>query len=392
MEDGPVGWPNDVPALQRSLSEAGVPAESIFRIVEAARPAVMFATTPTDEAQIPVGATKIGGRPDLPADMPWPQREAYANADQLRREALSAAERFHADAGLVPPWMSAEDGAAMLAENERIKAETREFMKSLSVGDEDLSFSYGFTPEQAAEVAREATAKADAVAGSFPLAFLAQIDLAALAGSPGFDASLPREGRLYLFYDLFILPPSYSPASKVGLRVIHDDSPAGELTRTDVPEPLAAIADFPGTTLKPAAVTTQPVVTAVPEYSAAAEALALPQEDASAYGSWLSDVPGWPGDAGSAHQLGGWRRAIQATMEGTAQLAANGIDAGSGEAFQSPEGQRLLADEGAWRLVFQLGPDETIGNMLPGALNILVREEDLRAGRFDRAWAVYEQD
>ncbi len=103
--------------------------------------------------------------------------------------------------------------------------------------------------------------------------------------------------------------------------------------------------------------------------------------------------PGWPGDGTEAkHQLGGWPRAIQPWMESMAQLASNGVDAGSSEAFSSPEGTRLLAEAGAWRLVFQLGPDEGIGNKLPGALNILVREEDLAARRFDRAWAVYEQD
>lgn len=395
VDDGATGWPGDVPALQRSLSEAEVSAQTVFRIVEAGRPAVMLKTQPAEEDAIPLGATKIGGRPDLPAGMEWPQRGAYGNADQLTREVLSGAERFHADAGVVPPWMSAADGAAMLAENERNRAETREFMKSLSIGEEDLdtAFSYHFTPEQAAEVAREATAKAEAVANPFPLAFVAQIDLAALAEQPGFDDALPRDGRLYLFYDLFILPPSYSPASGIGLRVVHDRSPAEELVRTEPPAALDALADIYGAMLKPTSVTVSSAFTTVPQYSAAAEALGLPDAELQAYGSWLSAVPGWPGDGeAGAHQLGGWRRAIQATMEGIAQLAANGIDAGDGEGFRSPEGKKLLEDEGAWRLVFQLGPDETAGNMLPGALNILVREEDLAAGRFDRAWAVYEQD
>jgi uncharacterized protein YwqG len=395
MDDVAKGWPADVPALHASLASAGIAGHVAFRIVDTARPAMMLSTRPADEDAIPLGATKIGGRPDLPRGLPWPERPAYGNAGELIKEARSTAERFHADAGVVPPWMSAEDGAAMLEENKRHKAETREFLRSLSVGQDDVdaAFSYHFTPEQAAEVAHEAVAKSEALAASFPLAFLAQIDLSTLAHAPGFDAALPRDGRLYLFYDLFILPPSYSPHSGVGLRVLYDSSPAEALARTELPEPLARIADIPGTVLRPAEVTTRSVVTSVPQYSHAADALALPEDDADAYGSWLSEVPGWPGDGdGGAHQLGGWRRAIQATMEGTAQLAANGVDAGTADAYKSTEGQALLKHAGAWRLVFQLGPDEAIGNMLPGALNILVREEDLAARRFDRAWAVYEQD
>jgi uncharacterized protein YwqG len=79
-------------------------------------------------------------------------------------------------------------------------------------------------------------------------------------------------------------------------------------------------------------------------------------------------------------------------MEDVAQLAANGIDAGSSESFKSPDAKRLLEDKAGWRLVFQLGPDGTIGNMLPGAINILLHEDDLAAGRFERAWAVYDKD
>jgi hypothetical protein len=395
MDDGPTGWPTDVAALQRSMSAADITPDAVTAILRLARPALMLATEPRDEGAIAIGSTKIGGKPDLPAGITWPERPAYANADELVREAYSIAERFHADAGLVPPWMSAEDGERMLAENARSKAETREFMKSLSAdyADLDTDPSYGFTPEQAGEVAREASAKVAAVTASFPLSFIAQIDLAALADSPGFDAALPRDGRLYLFYDLFVLPPSYHPASGVGLRLIHDRSPAGELERKDLPPALAAVSEIGAPILQSGSVAVTPAMTSVPEYSAAIETLKLSEENLSAYGSWLSGVPGWPGDgAGQTHQLGGWRRAIQATMEGTAQLAANGLNAGTSEAFRSEEGKRLLEDAASWRLVFQLGPDEAIGNTLPGALNILMREDDLKAGRFERAWAVYEQD
>lgn len=304
MDDGATGWPIDVPALRSSLLDAGLPADATTRIVQSARPALMLAATPADENAIPLGATKIGGRPDLPAHLPWPERPAYPNAAELAREALDGAERFHADAGIVPPWMNAEDGAAMLAENRRLKAETQAFLRSLDVGEEDLdvAFRYGFTPEEAAGVAREAMMKAQAVANPFPLAFLAQIDLASLADRPGLDPALPREGRLYLFYDLFALPPSYSPASAIGLRVLYDRSPPGGLSRREMPEPLQRIADIAGTTLAPAAVALRPAATAVPQHASAAGKFGFADEDRQLYGEWLLAPPRLAGrrDGGKA--------------------------------------------------------------------------------------------
>jgi ankyrin repeat protein len=41
-------------------------------LLESARPALKMDTTPCDDDAIPVGATKIGGRPDLPPGVRWP--------------------------------------------------------------------------------------------------------------------------------------------------------------------------------------------------------------------------------------------------------------------------------------------------------------------------------
>src|SRR5205814_4864410 len=37
-----------------------------------ARPAILLRTTKTEEDEIPLGPSKIGGRPDLPPSTPWP--------------------------------------------------------------------------------------------------------------------------------------------------------------------------------------------------------------------------------------------------------------------------------------------------------------------------------
>lgn len=386
------GWPDTVKALVVSLRAAGVSPIGIERLTHLARPAFMLASAPMTETDIPIGATKLGGRPDLPPGMPWPERPAYANGDEMAREALDGAERFHADAGLTPPWMDQREGAALIARSAQEKAETRAFMKSLGVENADLdeAFSIRFSAQDARIVAREAEAKAEAAQIPFPLAFIGQIDLAALSRMDGFDHALPRTGRLYLFYDLLLLPPSYAPTSGGGLRVIHDTAPTDTLVRANLPQQLEDIAEIKGAAMTPARIVVRLVIT--PPTIQMIAALDLTSDDRSAYQDWLAESAGWPrhGEAG-AHQLVGWPREIQGNMAGVAELAANGIDAGTSEAWQSPAAQSLLADADAWRLLFQLGPDEPIGNMLPGALNILTRAEDLTAGRFDRAWAVYEQ-
>lgn len=392
MQTENAGWPATTERLMASLAEAGLSSAAIRQLLPSACPALLLAAEPADEATIPIGATKIGGRPDLPPGMAWPERPPYDDGGALAREALDHAARFHADAGIVPPWMDAEQGAALLAANAQQKADTLAFMKTLDVDGADLDAAFfGFTAKDCAVVAREALAKSAAAATHFPLAFLAQFDLAALALEEGFDPALPRTGRLYLFYDLLLLPPSYAPSSRIGLHVLHDASATEALVRTDIPAALAALTDL-NAMLMPARVRTSPAVTIAAPYGTAAPPFALSDEDLSMVQDWLSNVAGWPGDgAAGAHQLGGWPREIQSSMAGTAALAANGIDAGMSDAWKSPEARRLLEDAAAWRLLFQLGPDEPIGNGLPGALNILVRAEDLAAGRFDRAWAVYEQ-
>ena len=42
------------------------------RLVEAAEPSVRFTAQRVDEASLPVGSSKLGGRPDVRSDFPWP--------------------------------------------------------------------------------------------------------------------------------------------------------------------------------------------------------------------------------------------------------------------------------------------------------------------------------
>lgn len=383
--------------LAGRLTQAGISAGGVSRIVALARDAQVLDTAPADESAIALGASKVGGRPDLPGTMPWPVRPAYEDGADMARAFETEAANLYADAGLAPPWMEAKEGEAFLAArkafNAEVNADTLALMKKGGVDVEGLDFDKlaERSPEDLAVSSAELRAKAKAVTEPFPLAFILQIDLAEMASKPGFDTDLPKEGRLLFFYDLSQIPAPFKPQSKPGWQVIHDTTPRDGLRRVEVPP---ALAGFPApSVLKPMAVTSRAVMSTIPTGSSSFDSLSpVTGKDAQTYHEWLFSL-GWPTEeAGGNHQLGGWPRSIQSGMEATSQLASNGIDAGQSGAYQSDAAKALLAHAGDWQLVLQVGTDMAAGNRLPGGIYVLMRKQDLAARRFDKAWVVYEQD
>lgn len=396
-EEGIMPLPTTRAELSKRLEVTGLSAAATKIIVAASRNALVMQTASAAENTIAVGASKFGGLPDLPNEMAWPIRDAYADATELAREYESEAANLYADAGHAPPWMPKAEGeewrAARKKLNDDAMAGTIEIMKKAGV---DLStLDLGNIPKASLEdIEKEAVilrAKAQAVTKPFPLTFIAQIELGPLSDEAGFDAALPKTGRLLLFYDLPIIPAGYKPSASNGWHVIYDETPAPSLKRADHP-PIPA--EFQTEMLlRPATVSVKSVVTTIPSGGASWFALeGIGRDDALLYHEWLYTL-GWPtADAGGNHQLGGWPLAIQANMQTQSQLASNGIDAGSSEAYESEVAKRLLQDAKDWRLVMQIGTDVVIGQNLPGALYVLMREQDLQARQFGRAWVIYEQD
>lgn len=382
--------------LSERLKAAGLSADAVTTIVAAARNGLALDTAPTTEHAIAIGASKFGGLPDLPTGMTWPVRPAYENAGKLAQELENDAANLYADAGLQPPWMG-EEGKALVAArkklNEEAMAGTLDLMRKAGVDISTLDL--GNLPKPGLQgIEAEATelrAKAQAVAEPFPLTFIGQLDLDTLAKQPGFDPALPKTGRLLLFYDLPIFPAGFEPGSRVGWRLIYDETPPSGLQRNELP---AALSSFPAAVaLKPATVSTRSVVTTVPMGDSAWHILkATAHDDIELYHQWLFTL-GVPNSAeGGNHQLGGWPRAIQANMQSESQLAAHGIYDGTSDAYKTEAAQRLLPGAKDWQLVMQIGADTVIGQELPGAFYVLMRKQDLSAKNFDRAWVIYEQD
>jgi uncharacterized protein YwqG len=250
------------------------------------------------------------------------------------------------------------------------------------------------TPEQARLFSDGYLARAEAVQSEFPLAFLAQLDLRVLSAEPGFDPIFPDHGRLLFFYDSLETPAEYDPCSIAGFRLIWDASPVTSLTRKMAPEALIGISDEEWSCLlKSATVTAQSVVTPIPLNDKLWAAFSLDDDDAyEAYHDWL-DQFGTPDDAnGINHQLGGWPRPLQNGMQARSQLASHGIYCGTQDAYETESAKELLKGAKAWRLVLQIGVDEPLGLFSVGCLYVLMREEDIRARAFNRAWFVYQCD
>ncbi|WP_170921190.1 YwqG family protein [Enhydrobacter aerosaccus] len=320
-----------------------------------ARPAILLRTTQSEEDLISLGASKIGGRPDLPRGAAWPIRPAYPDADKRAARHRKEAARLLADS---------------------IKPHSR------------------MTPEQAQRFSLARRARADAVETEFPLAFFGQFDLSELSREKGFDATFPSDGRLLLFYDLLEQPEEFSPEASVGWRMLWDTTPVSALVRAPIPDALSSISDDDWSCVfRAAQVSTETVLTPIPPNDKSWNAFPLDDDYAlEEYQEWLSQF-GTPDMSGrDNHQFGGFPQTLQNGLQARCQLAANGLNCGGLDVWKTEAAKELLKSAKDWRLVLQIGVDRHAGISQPGAYYVTMREQDIAARRFDRARVTYQCD
>lgn len=150
-------------------------------LLERLVPSIGVWTAPTTMDNLPRGASRLAGDPDLPPGFEWPSH--------------------------TPPPLSSRDLAAMQAVR----------MPPAII---------------ATEQARRDGSKA------YSLAFLAQFDLSEVARSIGpiWRPPLPDRGWLYFFHDPVFGGSGDSPDELGGFLVTHHDGPSAELVRTKSPE------------------------------------------------------------------------------------------------------------------------------------------------------------
>lgn len=320
----------NVDTLRRSIDHAGLGMLS-DRIMATARPTILFTRRQCADDPLPVGTSKIGGLPDLPSGFDWPYRPAHTEASVWERS---------------------------IRDRRGVKVDHY---------DELLIASY-YRP--------------------FPLAFRAQIDLAALADDPGFDPDLPRRGFLHIFEDVT------GDGSGEGTRTFWHDVAADRLERRPVPDAVTALSDARGNDAQWRELTMAEVLTphsalSIPHHwveSGAASRNALfdlvrePLHPFHPVAPETDDAAG--GDFGD--QLGGWPMPIQNDPEPT---------------FLKREGERIEPGDVSVRQIFCWGGEHYAGTRLPiaegggdGYTHVLIERAALLARRFEAAGSVYQCD
>jgi len=214
-----------------------------------------------------------------------------------------------------------------------------------------------------------------------PLAFIAQIDLASqprgLAGQ-----GLPSTGMLLFFYDATQTTWGFDPKDAGSFAVIHVDTPgppASPEWPADVP---------PDARFRPVAISSEETVLLPPWESVLIEDLELDEEQAEAYQNLLEQTEGDEDQC----LLGGYPDQIQGDMTLECALVAAGLYCGDATAYQDPRLPAFRRDALDWRLLLQVPSVDAAGMMWgdAGLLYYWIRDEDLRARRFDRSWLILQ--
>ncbi|QXZ08927.1 DUF1963 domain-containing protein [Comamonas sp. Y33R10-2] len=339
--------------IAQAIDEVLEDAEIAQQLAAQARPAVWLQTHQVDdEASIALGLTKLGGRPDLPAALAWPQRVRYPDHHQRVKS-------------------HKEDSAAP-----------------------DSRWRWA-KPEQAQAIREEALQHIERLENPFPLNFLAQINFAQLRAAGPVDEDFPQEGVLSVFFDLVEQPWGYDPADACAVAVLfHED--AAMLERRDLPPILQGL---PEQWQTPAlACELHACCTPLPMESAQWESLNLDLSDAQndAFVDWWLDEAengaSTDGEDAGCHRVGGWPTPVQSDMQTQCALVAAGHYCGNAQTYSDPALQSVRDTATDWLLLLQIGSDEKGGLNWgdDGQFYLWIRRDDLRERRFERARMVLQ--
>jgi uncharacterized protein YwqG len=298
---------------RRKLSEAGIDGRLAAQLAELVRPSVTLMAEPTtSEDSLPIGSSKLGGRPDLPAGLAWPTRPPHA-------------------------WEVPRGDRSSMQQHR-------------------------------------------------PLAFLAQIALSDIAAVGGTDLELPNCGLLSFFYDADDQPWGFRPEDRAGFNLMWFGDRA--LQRREPPETLQERFNAVRLSARARECVPCPDTFAVSEILDGSVDAGFNRDKLS---NFLYEDKGRE-YSNAKHALGGWPTVIQGEMETECQLVANGIFCGGPEGFASERAARLRPGAADWRLILQLDSDDNAGWMWGdvGRLYVWMREQDVRARRFDRCWTILQ--
>jgi uncharacterized protein YwqG len=351
--------------LSASLASAGVSALDQRILLNFALPALALQSKAADDNDIPVGASKIGGAPDLPPNFLWPMRGPTTLGD-----------------------MSLDGMQDLVAQ---MKART--FAKDYWT---EQNYIDGIARTQS-----ELDAKTKLYHAPAPLTFIMQIDLKAIADGQSVDPDLPQRGRLLVFYDMIARPWFARDKDKRPLfQIIHDTTPTAELIRRAAPElgyPLVEFTDddprdkpflrnhMPAARILPVFTYTVPDNKTQPMFSRSyAIGKDVPQQ------TWNEDTPA---HLGACNRLFGWPELIQNDMR--IELAARDLNQDlptTSVAAYTAAVEKLAPGAEEWVLLLQIGDYDNDVWDLNGLYYIWIKRRDLMARDFSKAEMIYQTD
>jgi len=317
--------------IEADLVRAGIGPHDARRLAEASRPAIWLESQAiADEREIGLGATKIGGWPDLPHGVSWPIRPAYPNANERAR-----------------------------------------FYRRLIERPDALSW-------EMQQRRRDAQNRIAALERPWPLDFVAQIDFRQMWTSGPLDPDMPTRGLLSIFYDVQEQPWGFDPRERMAYAILYHEGSA--LVRRDPPEQIAE------QSLRPRSCLPHPCVTPLPPDLFACAELGLQAETEPALRHWWYDD-----DTAPRHRVGGWPTSVQGDMQVQCALVGAGVAAGSATSYVAPELAAIRSRAAEWLLLAQFGSDE--GDLMWGDLGwiyLWIRRSDLLARRFEGAHLILQ--
>jgi uncharacterized protein YwqG len=219
-----------------------------------------------------------------------------------------------------------------------------------------------------------------------PLSFIAQLDLAELAAT---DASglLPRDGLLSFFYDLGTNPWGLALEERAQIAVLHTPSGAA-LERRDKPADLVSPHKYTYVELTSTPVRAELELTLPSLRTKEIRAFGFDQAEHDKYcDEVLVTAYKWPTSEGIMHRVLGHPDANQGDM--TRRLAY--LFAGKPDAIDRESDPVVEEDAARFRLLLQLDTDDDLmTHWGSGRLYFWIREEDLKAARFDATFFQFQ--
>jgi uncharacterized protein YwqG len=215
-----------------------------------------------------------------------------------------------------------------------------------------------------------------------PLAFLCQIDLAALPKGTTTYA-LPSTGVLSIFYDQEQNTWGFDPKDAGSWAVMYSASFEACVEQK-------APSDLQPEYIYPEKYLTFTTLSSYPDlYDSRIKALKLSDPQFDAYCELRDGIfSGQP-----AHHLFGYPSPVQGNdMDLECQLASNGLYLGDATGYNDPRAKTLEAGRKDWVLLLQLDTDDD-ANMMWGDMGMLyfyIKQDDLAAKRFDRCWMILQ--